>query len=59
MPKDVLMPELHAVMANEGADLLAQCMQNLPEYLRNARPQNNENASYGKKDITNKPIMYI
>lgn len=47
IPKNVLMPELHTAMANEGADLLAECMQNLSEYLRNAKPQSDENASYG------------
>lgn len=48
MPKNVLMPELYNTMANEGADLLAKCIQNLPDYLRNAKPQSDENASYGK-----------
>lgn len=48
VPPNVLMPELYTVMAKEGADLLTQCMQNLPECLRQAKPQSNENVSYGE-----------
>lgn len=46
------MPELYNTMANEGANLLIKCIQNLPDYLRNAKPQSDEGASYGKMVTT-------
>lgn len=57
VPKNVLMSELYAVMAERGAKLLVECISNLPEYLRNAKPQSNENASYGKYKLPNR-ILY-
>lgn len=53
------MPDLYTVMAIEGAELLVQCMQNLPEHLRNAKPQSEENASYGKWMKRNQSIHAV
>lgn len=54
VPENVMMPELYAVMASAGAALLVQCLLNLPEYLRNAKPQSDENVSYGKWKMQNR-----
>lgn len=41
------MPELHATLAKEGAQLLVSCINNMPQIFANAMQQNNEDATYG------------
>ncbi|XP_017072883.2 LOW QUALITY PROTEIN: methionyl-tRNA formyltransferase, mitochondrial [Drosophila eugracilis] len=50
---DVFMPELHASLALLGADLLVDTVNNVQERLKEAKLQDNTNASYAPK-ITNK-----
>lgn len=45
---NILMPELHAQMAEEGAQLLLRCIEDFPNSFQNAKPQSEENVSYGK-----------
>lgn len=47
IPKNVLMPELHGTLANEGAELLVNCIENAPDSLQSARKQSDGNISYG------------
>lgn len=47
IPKNVLMPELHETLANEGAHLLLNCIQDLPNSLQNSKCQGSIGASYG------------
>lgn len=47
IPKNVLMPELHETLANEGAELLVNCIKNAPDSLQSARKQSDGNISYG------------
>lgn len=51
IPQNVLMPELHATLANEGAQLLANFIENIPESFLNGRQQGDRNASYGIVDF--------
>lgn len=44
---DVLMPELHSNLAEEGAQLLLDCLQNVPDCLSNAQPQKSDEVTYG------------
>ncbi|XP_063704770.1 methionyl-tRNA formyltransferase, mitochondrial [Culicoides brevitarsis] len=44
-----LMPKIHDDLASEGAKLLIECMNNLSECLRNAKIQNEKEASYAPK----------
>lgn len=45
---DILMPDLHDTLSKHGADLLLDCINNLPHSIENAQPQNNSDATYGK-----------
>lgn len=45
--KNVLMPDLHAKLAEEGGKLLVNCIENAPESLQNTRKQGDDNVSYG------------
>lgn len=45
------MPKLHDEMASLGGQLLAECVENLENVLRDARPQSNEGVTYGKQTI--------
>lgn len=47
IPKNVLMPELHKMLAKEGAQLLTDCVQNVPESLQNVKKQGDTNVTYG------------
>lgn len=47
MPENVLMSELHANLSTLGAELLNECVENMPDSLNNARPQGTENITYG------------
>lgn len=49
VPDTVLMPELHDMLSKDGADLLLECIDNLPASISNARPQNNGDATYGNR----------
>lgn len=51
IPKNVLMPDLHRVLANEGGQLLVDCVENAPHSLKNSTRQGNENVTYGKRFI--------
>lgn len=44
---DILMPALHAQLANDGAQLLVDCVRQIPDSLHNACEQNNALATYG------------
>lgn len=46
VPDNVLMPELHDALSKDGADLLLECIEDLPASVRNARPQTGD-ATYG------------
>lgn len=46
---DELMPSLHSRLAQMGAECLIETISSLPECLKTARPQNNDNVSYGNK----------
>lgn len=41
------MPDLHTTLAKLGAELLTDCVLNLDDSLKNAKPQNNDNVSFG------------
>lgn len=43
------MPELHERLSSLGAELLSECVLNLDASLENAKPQSDENVTYGKK----------
>lgn len=45
--KTVLMPELHDTLANVGAQLLVECIENAPASFQNAKQQDDTNATYG------------
>lgn len=47
IPKNVLMPHLHETLANEGAQLLFDCIENAPNSFQNAKQQNDSDATYG------------
>lgn len=47
IPTNVLMPDLHTILAQEGGELLVNCIKNAPESLQNGKQQGNENISYG------------
>lgn len=47
IPKAVLMPELHDTLANVGAQLLVECIENAPASFHNAKQQDDINATYG------------
>ena len=42
------MPDLYTKLAKLGANLLEELFKNLLELLQSARPQNEENITYGK-----------
>lgn len=48
VPEKVLMPDLHKTLANEGAQLLLDCIENVPDSLHNAEQQSDLNITYGK-----------
>lgn len=48
IPKNVLMPELHDTLANEGAHLLLNCIQDVPNCLENSKCQDLIGISYGE-----------
>lgn len=45
--KNVLMPNLHETLANEGAKLLLDCIENAPNSFENGKQQNDCDATYG------------
>lgn len=47
IPKNVLMPDLHETLANEGAQLLLDCIGNAPDCFHNVKQQNDRDATYG------------
>lgn len=47
VPKNVLMPDLHETLSNCGADLLLQCIEDLPKYIQNAQKQSQTGITYG------------
>lgn len=47
VPKNVLMPHLHDTLSNCGADLLLQCIEDLPKYIQNAQQQSQTGITYG------------
>lgn len=48
VPTNVLMPVLRFRLAFLGAELLYECIKNLPDSLQHAQPQSEENITYGK-----------
>lgn len=44
---DVLMPELHDILADHGANLLLKCINDLPMSIERATPQRDIDATYG------------
>jgi methionyl-tRNA formyltransferase len=44
----MLMPELHDKMAKQGADMLVDCIKDLPRYYENCWSQTNLEATYGE-----------
>lgn len=48
------MPELHELLAREGAELLVDCVERLPDSLLNAKPQSDQNVSFGKSITHNR-----
>lgn len=51
IPKNVLMPELHQTLANEGAQLLLDCIHRVPDSLKSSRMQSDSNVTYGNLHI--------
>lgn len=51
IPPRILMPELHTKLADEGAKLLLKCVQDIPSYLKNARPQSDVGVTYAPKVV--------
>lgn len=51
VPKNVLMPHLHRTLSNEGAQLLLECIENLPQRLQNAHKQSEENVTFGTNHV--------
>lgn len=49
--EDMKMPKLHEKLAKLGAGKLVETLHNLPDNLSNAKPQSNENVTFGKKLI--------
>lgn len=47
IPHNVLMPVLHKTLAEEGGQLLVDCIENAPESLENAKSQSNNAVTYG------------
>lgn len=47
IPNAVLMPELHDTLADVGAQLLVECIENAPESFQNAKQQDDTNVTYG------------
>lgn len=47
IPKNVLMPQLHKTLANEGGQLLVDCIENIPQSLQNLTKQSDQNVTYG------------
>lgn len=48
---NIFMPELHDTLAKVGADLLVDCIERMPNSLMNAKPQCDQNVSFGELDI--------
>lgn len=48
IPHAVLMPELHATLAQVGAELLVECIENAPASFQNAKQQDDTNVTYGR-----------
>ena len=48
---DMLMPELHEKLSTCGAKLLVESLEQIPDSLVNAKPQNESNVTYGKHTI--------
>lgn len=44
---EILMPDLHRSLSEHGADLLLDCINDLPCSIQNAQPQNSTDATYG------------
>lgn len=47
IPKNVLMPELHETLSEEGAKLLLECIENVPTSFQNLKQQDDRYATYG------------
>lgn len=47
IPRNVLMPQLHRTLSTDGAQLLLECIDNIPESLNNAERQSDTNVTYG------------
>lgn len=47
IPNAVLMPELHDNLAEVGAQLLVECIENAPACFQNAQQQDDTNVTYG------------
>lgn len=45
---NVVMPDLRNTLANVGANLLIECLKDLPKKLSNATPQPDKFITYGK-----------
>lgn len=50
VPQNVFMPELHESLGKEGAELLVNCIEKIPHSLLNAKPQSDQNVSFGKRE---------
>lgn len=48
VPADIRLPELTEQLSEIGADMLVDCISNLPRSLENVKPQGNEGVTYGK-----------
>lgn len=48
VPESVLMPELHDTLSRQGAELLNDFIQRIPDSLNEAREQSDSNITYGK-----------
>lgn len=53
--KDIKLPELTEQLSKIGAEMLVECLRNLPHSLENAQPQCSEGVTYG---IFNKVLMH-
>lgn len=48
VPTDIRLPDLTEQLSEIGADMLVDCIGNLPRSLENAQPQGDEGVTYGK-----------
>ncbi|XP_028171630.1 methionyl-tRNA formyltransferase, mitochondrial [Ostrinia furnacalis] len=57
VPKDIKLPELTEQLSDLGADMLVDCIRELPHSLTNAQPQSRDGVTYAKK--INKSISEV